>query len=147
MIIIRIQKISKDAIVPNYAYETDAGMDIYSVKNAIIKPHHRALILTGIKMEIPKGYEMQIRPKSGLALREGITVLNTPGTIDSSYRGEIGVILMNLSSKIYKVEKGQKIAQAVFNKIEKAKFVYGKLSKTERGESRFDSTRTIRRNF
>ena len=140
MIKIKIQKTSEDAIVPNYAHEDDAGMDLFSVKNVLILPKHRALIPTGIKVEIPKGYEMQIRPKSGLAIREGITVLNTPGTVDADYRGEIGVILINLSSKPYKVEKGQKVGQAVFNKFETAKFVSAELSKTSRGEGGFGST-------
>jgi len=140
MVNVKIQKISEDAIIPHYAHEDDAGMDLYSVKELIIKPDHRALVPTGIKIEIPKGYEAQLRPKSGLALRDGITVLNTPGTIDADYRGEVGVILINLSSKSYKVEKGQKIAQMVFNKIEKAKFVEKKLSETQRGEGGFGST-------
>ena len=140
MIKVKIQKINEDAIIPEYAHESDAGMDMFSAKEMIIMPRHRALIPTGIQVEIPKGYEMQIRPKSGLALREGITVLNTPGTVDSDYRGEVGVILINHSSKPYKVEKGQKIGQAVFNKIEKAKFVQEKLSKTKRGEGGFGST-------
>jgi dUTP pyrophosphatase len=121
-------------------------MDLFSVKDVMIKPLHRALIPTGIKVEIPAGYEMQIRPKSGLALHNGITVLNTPGTVDSDYRGEVGVILINLSSKEYKVEKGQKIGQAVFNKIERAKFYEGKLSETKRGDGGFGST-GIRTNF
>ena len=140
MIKVKIQKTSEDAIIPTYAHETDAGMDLFSAKDALILPKHRALIPTGIKVEIPKGYEMQIRPKSGLALRDGITVLNTPGTIDSDYRGEVGLILINLSSKPYKVEKGQKVGQAVFNKFETAKFISEKLSKTSRGEGGFGST-------
>ena len=140
MLKVKIQKINEDAIIPNYAHEDDAGMDLFSVKDVLILPMHRALIPTGIKVEIPKGYEMQIRPKSGLALREGITVLNTPGTVDADYRGEIGIILINLSSKPYKVEKGQKVGQAVFNKFETAKFVSEKLSATKRGGGGFGST-------
>ena len=141
MLNIKIQKINEDAIVPKYAYESDAGMDVYSTKNYLLLPKHRTLVGTGLKIEIPKGYEMQIRPKSGLALRDGITVLNTPGTIDSSYRGEVGIVLINHSSKPYKIEKNQKIAQIIFNKIEKAKLIISdELSETERGKGGFGST-------
>jgi len=140
MLKIKIQKISEDAIIPSYAHSDDAGMDLFSIKDYILKPGHRCLVKTGLKMEVPNGYEAQIRPKSGLTLRDGITVLNTPGTIDAGYRGEIGVIVINHSSKPYKIEKGQKIAQMVFNKIEKAKFVSEKLGKTKRGEGGFGST-------
>ena len=147
MIKVKIQKINGDAIIPAYSQEDDAGMDLFSTKDYIIMPNHRILVGTGLKVEIPRGYEMQIRPKSGLAIRNGITVLNTPGTIDAGYRGEVGVILINKSSLPYKVEKGQKIAQAVFNKIEKAKFIVStNLSKTERGDGGFGST-GLRTNF
>jgi len=141
MLKVRIQKISDDAIIPKYAHDTDAGMDIYSVKDYVLKPMHRMIIKTGLKIEIPKGYEMQIRPKSGLALKNGITLPNSPGTIDADYRGELGVILINLGSQPYKIEKGQKIAQAVFNKIEKARLIESKeLNRTRRGEGGFGST-------
>jgi len=141
MLKIKIQKINEDAIIPEYAHDDDAGMDVYSTKNYLLLPNHRILVGTGLKVEIPKGYEMQIRPKSGLALREGITVLNTPGTVDSSYRGEVGVVLINHSSKPYKIEKNQKVAQIVFNKIERAKLLLKEaLSETKRGEGGFGST-------
>jgi dUTP pyrophosphatase len=78
----------------------------------------RALVSTGIKIAVPEGHEAQVRPKSGLALNHGITVLNTPGTIDAGYRGEVGVILINLSNQMYKIEKGKKVAQIVFKKVE-----------------------------
>jgi len=146
MLKVKIQKISEDAIIPHYAHEDDAGMDLYSTKECIIGPNHRILVGTGIKIEIPKGYEMQIRPKSGLALKEGITVLNTPGTIDAGYRGEVGIIIVNHSSRIYKIERGQKIAQAVFNKIEKVQLVESELSQTKRGAGGFGST-GIKKNF
>lgn len=138
---VKIQKISEDAIIPRYAHDGDAGMDVFSTKDCILMPNHRILIGTGLKMEIPNGYELQIRPKSGIALRNGITVLNSPGTNDSNYRGEIGVLLINHSSKPCKIEKGQKLAQFVFNKIETAKFIISEeLSKTTRGEGGFGST-------
>ena len=147
MLKVKIQKIHPDAIIPEYAHDTDAGMDLFSVKEYVLLPQHRVLVGTGLKMEIPKGYEMQIRPKSGLAIRNGIGVLNSPATIDSDYRGEVGVILINHSSKPYKIEKCQKIAQAIFNKIEKAKFISEKLSETKRGDGGFGSTGLIRKNF
>ena len=92
---IKIKKINEEASIPFYVHKGDAGMDIFSVEEKIIKPKERTLISTGLKFEIPFGYEMQIRPKSGLAINYGITVLNTPGTIDSGYRGELKVILFN----------------------------------------------------
>jgi len=140
MLKIKVHKTSEDAVIPSYAHSDDAGMDLFSVQDYLLEAGHRCLVKTGLKMEIPVGYEAQIRPKSGLALRDGITVLNTPGTIDAGYRGEIGVIAINHSSKAYKIEKGQKIAQMVFNKIEKAKFQISSLSMTKRGEGGFGST-------
>lgn len=145
---IKIQKISEDAIIPHYAREGDAGMDVYSPKGYILPAGHRLLIGTGLKIEIPKGYEMQIRPKSGLAIKEGISILNAPGTIDSGYRGEVGVILINHSSRPYSIKKGQKIAQIVFNKVEMVELVLAdRITKTCRGEGGFGSTGLIRKNF
>lgn len=106
------------------AYETSeaAGMDLRAFLNSsiVINPMERKLINTGIKMEIPKGYEGQIRPRSGLALKNGITVLNTPGTIDSDFRGEIQILLINLSREPFTVSNGDRIAQIVFSKYENA---------------------------
>lgn len=94
-IYIKVKKLNDKAILPKYAHEGDAGMDVYSTMDAILAPGKIALINTGIALEIPSGYEIQVRPRSGLALNNSITVLNAPGTIDSGYRGEIGVILIN----------------------------------------------------
>lgn len=136
-----MQKIDDDARIPSYAHEGDAGMDLYSVKEQVLKPLERVLVPTGIKVAIPEGFEGQVRPKSGLALNHGISVLNTPGTIDSGYRGEVGVILVNLSNQMYKVDKGKKIAQLVFNKVERAELEEVKeLDKTARDEGGFGST-------
>ena len=140
MLKIKFEKIHPDAIIPHYANEDDAGMDLYSVKDISLKPMHRVAVPTGIKIEIPKGYEAQIRPKSGLALKNGITMPNSPGTIDAGYRGELKVLVINLGSKTYQIKKEQKIAQMIFNKIEKARFIETKLSKTNRGEGGFGST-------
>jgi len=138
---IKIKKICPDAQIPKYSHEGDAGMDLISVENVVIKPNHRIAVRTGLQVELPNGYEMQIRPKSGLALTKGITVLNSPGTIDSGYRGEIKVILINLSSKDYCIERGDKIAQAVINKFERVKIEEANnLSETARGNGGFGST-------
>ena len=115
---IKIKKIKENAILPYYAHEGDAGVDLYSTEGYVLKPGERVLVSTGIKMAIPKGYEGQVRPKSGLALNHGISVCNSPGTIDSGYRGELGVIAINHNKEEFKIGKGAKIAQLVFNKIE-----------------------------
>ena len=137
---IKIQKIHSEAIIPKYAHEGDSGADLFSIQEDTLKPGERKVIPTGLKIEIPKGYEAQIRPKSGLTSNYGITVLNTPGTIDSNYRGEIKVILINHSQEPYKIEKGTKIAQIVFQKVETVNFLEDELNKTSRGEDGFGST-------
>lgn len=140
-LMIKINKIKENAILPHYAHEGDAGVDLYSAENYVLRPGQITLVSTGIKLAIPKGYEAQIRPKSGLALNHGISVCNSPGTIDSGYRGEIGVIAINHSKEEFKIEKGTKIAQMVFNKIEKAEFEEVKdLDNTKRGQNGFGST-------
>ena len=140
-LMIKINKIKENAILPHYAHEGDAGVDLYSAENYVLRPGQITLVSTGIKLAIPKGYEAQIRPKSGLALNHGISVCNSPGTIDSGYRGEIGVITINHSKEEFKIEKGTKIAQMVFNKIEKAEFEEVKdLDNTKRGQNGFGST-------
>ncbi len=137
-----VQKLAADVKTPAYAHEGDAGVDLYSVVDKTLAPGERALIPTGIKMAIPHGYEGQVRPKSGLALKHGITVLNTPGTVDAPYRGEVGVILINLDPKAsYEVKKGEKVAQMVFNKVEYADFrEEAELTATTRGAGGFGST-------
>lgn len=138
---ISIQKTRNDAKIPSYAHKGDAGVDLYSAEDMIIKPMERKHVPTGIKIAIPNGYEAQVRPKSGLAINNGITVLNTPGTIDSGYRGEIMVITINLGSEPFKVEKGKKIAQMVFKKTEEAEFKeVDSLDETTRNEGGFGST-------
>ena len=138
---VKIKKISSLAIVPKYAHEGDAGMDIFSVMDKKIAPGTSALIGTGIALEIPQGYEVQVRPRSGLALKNGITVLNSPGTIDSGYRGEIGVILINHGQDDFIVTKGMKIAQLVFAKYETASLVLvEELNESQRRANGFGST-------
>jgi len=139
---VQIQKLNPDVKMPSYAHEGDAGVDLYSTVDRVLAPGERALIPTGLKMAIPHGYEGQVRPKSGLALKHGISVLNTPGTVDAPYRGEVGVILINLDQKAsYEVKKGEKIAQMVFNKVEYAAFAEAQeLAATTRGAGGFGST-------
>ena len=136
-----IQKLCEDAVLPRYAHDGDAGVDLHSRIDHELKPGERFLIPTGLKMAIPEGYEGQVRPKSGLALKSGITVLNTPGTVDAPYRGEVGVIVINHNSAAYQIKKGEKIAQMIFNEIKYASFkVVESLDNTSRGEGGFGST-------
>jgi len=115
---LRIKKLHEDAKIPVYANPGDAGMDLFSITDYELKPGERKLIGTGLAFEIPSGYEMQLRPRSGLALKHGISLVNTPGTVDSGYRGEVGLIVINHGEEIFKINRGDKIAQAVLNKIE-----------------------------
>lgn len=129
--------------LPEYKTEQSAGMDLNAMleESVVLKPLERKLIPTGLSMELPAGYEAQVRPRSGLALKHGITVLNTPGTIDADYRGDIGVILVNLSSESFEVKNGERIAQLVIAAHENVKWDEVKsLSDTSRGEGGFGST-------
>ena len=136
-----VKKINENAKMPSYAHYGDAGVDLYAARDTVVPPHGRALVPTGLKIAIPNGYEGQVRPKSGLALKHGITVLNTPGTVDAPYRGEVGVILFNSSDNEYVARSGEKIAQMVFCKVENAEFeLADELPDTDRGEGGFGST-------
>jgi dUTP pyrophosphatase len=131
--------------LPKYETPLSAGVDLRANidESITLKPLDRALVKTGLFMAIPEGYEAQVRPRSGLAYKKGITVLNSPGTIDADYRGEIGVILVNLSNEDFVVEDGERIAQLVVAKCEQADFVEtAELSETERGAGGFGSTGT-----
>ena len=135
------KKISPLAQLPSYAHEDDAGMDIRSAEALSVPPGGRALVHTGLVMELPSGYEAQLRPRSGLALKRGITVLNTPGTIDAGYRGEVGVILFNSSPEPFAVEIGDKIAQIVVSPVTHAEIALtDDVGSTDRGEGDFGST-------
>lgn len=127
--------------IPEYKTPGAAGCDICSSEDVIIEPSKVSLIHTGLFMEIQKGYEVQVRPRSGLALKNSITVLNTPGTIDSDYRGELCVILINHGTESFKVSKGDRIAQLVVNKVTRAKWIkVSSLSDTERSDGGFGHT-------
>ncbi|MDO9516985.1 MAG: dUTP diphosphatase [Methanosarcinaceae archaeon] len=141
MEVLKIKFINKKAKLPQYAHSGDAGLDLFSVENIDIKPGDIALIKTGIIIELPEKTEAQIRPRSGLALKHKITVLNTPGTIDEGYRGEIGVIIINHGKEIFKVEEGMKIAQMVVKPVLRVEVVnVDVINDTKRGEGGFGST-------
>ena len=130
-------------LLPSYSTISSAGMDIRANINKpfIIKPLERTIIKTGLFIELPVGYEAQVRPRSGLAFKKGITVLNSPGTVDADYRGEIGVILVNLSSEDFVIKDGERIAQMVIAKHEQASWVEVEtLEETERGSGGFGSS-------
>jgi dUTP pyrophosphatase len=129
--------------LPHYSTPTSAGMDLRAnIDESIrLKPLERTIVKTGIFMELPIGYEAQVRPRSGLAFKKGITVLNSPGTIDADYRGEVGVILVNLSSEEFVIEDGERIAQMVIAKHEQANWVEVEiLDASQRGAGGFGST-------
>jgi len=129
--------------LPHYETGLSAGMDLKAnlTKPIVLKPMERCLVKTGLFMALPKGYEAQVRPRSGLAIKKGITVLNAPGTIDADYRGEIGVILINLSNEDFQINDGDRIAQMVIAKYEQAQWIkVSFLDKTSRGEGGFGST-------
>ena len=134
---------SSSNTLPNYETLLSAGMDIRAfIENPVtIKPLERLLIKTGLQIELQKGHEAQVRPRSGLSLKKGITVLNSPGTIDADYRGEIGVILINLSNENFDILSGDRIAQLVISKHERIEWELSKsIDKTKRGDKGFGST-------
>jgi dUTP pyrophosphatase len=134
--------------LPSYASEDAAGMDLVAAvppgEGVILSPGSRALIGVGIAIELPKGFEAQVRPRSGLALTDGVTVLNSPGTIDADYRGEIGVILINFGEKPFAVRRGARIAQLVICSVERVALISsGRLTSSVRGSNGFGSTGTL----
>lgn len=138
---IEIKRLDKDLPLPKYETKHSAGMDLYAREDITIPRGEVGLVLTGISIALPLGYEAQIRPRSGLALKHGLTILNSPGTIDADYRGEIGVIVANLGKEEFQVKRGMRIAQMVINKYEQAVWVeVEELSSTSRGSGGFGST-------
>ena len=138
---VKILRLTEAAIVPKYAHPNDAGLDLYSVEEGEISPGESQLVRTGISIELSPGTEAQVRPRSGLALKHQITVLNTPGTIDADYRGEIGVILINHGKTSFKINKGMKIAQLVIAPVIRAEIEeVEQLSSTIRGDNGFGSS-------
>jgi len=137
-------KSNENAVDPKYAYYTDSGFDLYSTEDKWIHPFDRALIPTGLHFDIPSGYEIQVRSKSGLALNQGLMVLNSPGTVDQGYTGEIKIILFNTTNQKVKIEKGQKIAQAVLCPVVSGKWINliekKEINSKDRNENGFGST-------
>ena len=137
------KKLTDDAITPSYAYESDSGFDLYSTEEVVLNPFERRLVPTGLSFDIPEGYEIQVRTKSGLALKQGLMVLNSPGTVDQGYTGEVKVILLNASNEQQKIVKGMKIAQGVLCPVESGKkvaLIEDNFEDKERGANGFGST-------
>jgi len=141
---LRYEKLTEDVSDPEYNYPSDSGFDLYSTVDLELKPFDRALVPTGLRFDIPDGTEIQVRPKSGLALKQGLTVLNTPGTVDSGYNGEIKVIIFNSSNLPVSIIKGMKIAQAVLCPVINGKWVdlvkVSNIEDKDRGDNGFGST-------
>lgn len=138
---VKVKLLDQEAKMPYRANEGDAGLDLFSIEEKTIEPGKAALIRTGIQIELPKGTEAQIRPRSGLALKHAVTVLNSPGTIDEGYRGEINVILINHGKEVFKVEKQMRIAQMVIAPVAPVTLERTEaLSNTERGSGGFGSS-------
>ena len=139
---VKIKRLDPSLPIPRYAHKGDAGVDLYSRIDIDITSGDRFLVPTGIKIALEDGYEAQIRPRSGLAIKNGVSIVNTPGTIDAHYRGEVGVILINHDkNNTFSVRKGDRIAQMVFKKVEIVEFVeVDEISETIRGSGGFGST-------
>lgn len=143
MTILKIERLENNKILPEYKTEGAAGMDLCAAidKPLVLKPLERKLIPTGLKIELEHGYEAQIRPRSGLSIKHGITLINCIGTIDEDYRGEVCIPLVNISDKEYTIEPDERIAQMVITRVEQAKIeVVTELTTTARGEGGFGST-------
>lgn len=137
-------KLHSDAVVPNYNYESDSGFDLHSTEEITIPPFGRVLVPTGISLDIKDGYEVQVRSKSGLALKQGLMCLNSPGTVDNGYTGEVKAIIFNTNQEPFTITKGMKVAQAVLCPVVNGKWVNlvqrDTINEKERGENGFGST-------
>lgn len=144
---VKVELVHEDAVFPKYAYPSDSGFDLHATEEVIIGPFGRALVPTGLKVSFDEGYEIQVRPKSGLALKQGLTVLNTPGTVDQGYTGEIQVIVFNTNNTTVTIPKGMKVAQAVLCPVIQGKFVdfenVNEIDEKDRGNNGFGSTGVI----
>ena len=138
----RIKKLRDDATIPRYAHgpDEDAGMDLHSVESVLLRPGETKLVPTGLAIELPPGYEAQIRPRSGLALKHSITLPNSPATIDPGYRGEIRVILHNLGREPFQISPGERIAQMIIARYEAVEWEEGDLGDSRRGDGGFGSS-------
>jgi dUTP pyrophosphatase len=140
--IVKVKKLTDEAIIPKQQRFGDVGLDLHTINEGVLQPNERKLFKTGLAMQPPKGYELQIRPRSGLAFKYGITVLNSPATIEPTYRGDVGIILYNAGTEPFVVNKGDRIAQAVFKKYEEEVILVEaeELDESERGANGFGST-------
>jgi dUTP pyrophosphatase len=145
-LVLPFKKLHNDTLNPKYNYGGDSGFDLYSTEDILLGPFGRALVPTGLSFDIKDGYEIQVRSKSGLAIKEGLMVLNSPGTVDNSYTGEIKAIIFNTNNYEYQIKKGQKVAQAVLCPVVNGKWVdlteVKKITDKDRGENGFGSTGT-----
>ena len=138
---VKIKKLNPNAIIPKYQSSEAAGFDLHSVEEFVLEPRERRAVKTGLSMEIDKGYELQVRGRSGLALKHGVGLVNAPGTVDSDYRGEIMAILINHGSEPFEVKVGDRIAQAVLKEVVQAEIVeVDELGSSDRGAGGFGST-------
>ncbi|MBI4889133.1 MAG: dUTP diphosphatase [Acidobacteria bacterium] len=139
---IRLKRLHPDAQLPQYAHgpEEDAGMDLQSVEDVTLQPRIPVLVPTGLAIELPPGFEAQLRPRSGLALRHAITLPNAPATIDPGYRGEIRIILLNLGTEPYQIHKGDRIAQMIIARYESISWIESDLADSTRGQGGFGSS-------
>ncbi|MBS1713026.1 MAG: dUTP diphosphatase [Armatimonadetes bacterium] len=129
------------AAAPDYASDGAAGLDVRSYEDVTLAPMERRLVRTGVRVEVPSGFEVQVRPRSGLAIKHGLALVNSPGTVDSDYRGEIGVVMINLGSDVVQLSRGERVAQLVVAPVERVEVVEtDALSETTRGEGGFGST-------
>ena len=144
---IKVELTNEDSVFPKYAYPSDSGFDLHAAEEVIIGPFGRALVPTGLKLSFEEGYEIQVRPKSGLAIKQGLTVLNTPGTVDQGYTGEIQVIVFNTNNTTITIPKGMKIGQGVLCPVVQGKYVnfesVDKVEDKDRGNNGFGSTGII----
>jgi dUTP pyrophosphatase len=144
---IKVELVNEDSVFPKYAYPSDSGFDLHAAEEVIIGPFGRALVPTGLKVSFEEGYEIQVRPKSGLAIKQGLTVLNTPGTVDQGYTGEIQVIVFNTNNTTVTIPKGMKVGQGVLCPVVQGKYVIfeqvGKVEDKDRGNNGFGSTGII----
>jgi dUTP pyrophosphatase len=144
---IKVELINEDSVFPKYAYPSDSGFDLHASEEVIIGPFGRVLVPTGLKVSFDEGYEIQVRPKSGLAIKQGLTVLNTPGTVDQGYTGEIQVIVFNTNNTTVTIPKGMKVGQGVLCPVVQGKYVVfeqvGKVEDKDRGNNGFGSTGII----
>lgn len=139
--ILKVKKLTPAAALPAYAHPGDAGLDLCAAESCVLAPGERRLVRTGLAIELPPGTEGQVRPRSGLALKHGVTLLNSPGTIDEGYRGEVGVILINLGQEPFRIEPGLRIAQLVVQSVARVAVAeVAELSDTRRGAGGFGST-------